>query len=77
MADTSVHFWVVEHSKRQGQFHIETLDSALARNVRMFITDKNADRDYVPLAIVADRKEAREAIKRLKAMKESHSQTSA
>ena len=57
-------YTVVEYSKSQKCFHINTLNGMVKSNLRVFFSDKQCD--YLPIGIFNNDKEAHEYIEKMK-----------
>lgn len=59
--------WVVEWSEIQQEFHIDTLEKTLERNLSAFRSDRKSQ--YVILCIADGQKQANQFFRQLKAQK--------
>ncbi|WP_240224556.1 hypothetical protein [Rheinheimera hassiensis] len=59
--------WVVEWSEIQQQFHVDTLETTLKRNLQAFINDRPSQ--YVILCIADSQDQAHELCSEIKAVK--------
>lgn len=55
--------WVVEHSKKQGCFHVDTLDRTVEQNMVAFLN--GADPGYITLGLFPSQETAFQFIQRL------------
>jgi len=59
--------WVLEWSSRQATFHIQTVDKMLTRNMETYLQRRNADSDWIVVAVAESRLECQTICQKLKA----------
>ncbi|MBA2503119.1 MAG: hypothetical protein H0V27_09590 [Pyrinomonadaceae bacterium] len=58
MAKSIIEMFVVEYSRSQNCFHVESVGEMLAKNRRMLLDGESIFTDYIPVALFATEQEA-------------------